>query len=136
MSRLAAKDLFHARARAIQLTPWAVDEDASHDTCIIAAICEHLELPVPKLEGEFAWKQGRKWRFDIYWSVERVAIEIDGATFARGRHTRGKGFEKDIEKRNAAVILGWKVLHFTTNQVRAVDYPLDILEKAKARWFK
>ena len=41
-----------------------------------------------------------------------------------GRHTRGKGYERDCEKYNEAVILGWRILRVTTDMVsdgRAFD---------------
>jgi len=33
-------------------------------------------------------------------------------------HVRGAGFERDAEKRNAAVLAGWRVLHFTPRMVK------------------
>jgi hypothetical protein len=42
---------------------------------------------------------------------------VDGATFSGGRHTRGTGYARDAEKRNEAVIAGWRVLSCTTEQV-------------------
>jgi very-short-patch-repair endonuclease len=61
----------------------------------------------------------RRWRFDFAWPAgKRLAVEVDGATWINGRHTRGKGYEKDCEKLNEAAILGWKILRFTTDMVR------------------
>ena len=56
----------------------------------------------------------RKWRFDIAFPGIMVAIEIDGSQFTMGRHQRPIGFGKDIEKLNAAALLGWTVYRFTT----------------------
>jgi hypothetical protein len=36
--------------------------------------------------------------------------------WTRGRHTRGAGFIKDIEKYNAAAIAGYRVLRCTPKQ--------------------
>ena len=44
---------------------------------------------------------------------------MDGGIYSRGRHVRGAGFERDAEKRNAAVMAGWRVLHFTPRHVRS-----------------
>lgn len=74
-------------------------------------------LPVPVRELRFAKEIGRQWRFDLAWPERMLALECDGATFAAGRHTRGTGYAKDAEKYNAAVILGWSVLRFTTDMV-------------------
>lgn len=59
----------------------------------------------------------RRWRFDFARPDIRLAIEIDGGIWTRGRHSRGTGQEKDMEKNNAAVALGWQILHFTPTQV-------------------
>ena len=59
----------------------------------------------------------REWRFDFALQLDRVAVEVEGGTWARGRHTRGAGFEQDCEKYNEAVLMGWRVLRFTTAMV-------------------
>ena len=41
------------------------------------------------------------------------------ATLRRCRHVSGSGFERDAEKRNAAVLAGWRVLHFTPRHIRS-----------------
>lgn len=68
-------------------------------------------------EAEYRFHPTRKWRFDFAWPEMMIAVEIEGGTWAGGRHSRGKGFEKDCEKYNEAAILGWTVLRFTTRQV-------------------
>ena len=60
----------------------------------------------------------RKWRFDFAWPERWFAVEVDGAIFVRGRHTRGVGVEADMEKFAEALIAGWKVLRVSTNQVK------------------
>lgn len=80
---------------------------------------------------EHRFFQGRQWRFDfalggcavtvsvnhLYINTDKLAVEVDGGTWAQGRHTRGKGFEADCEKGNEALILGWRVLHVTPAMV-------------------
>lgn len=73
-------------------------------------------LPTPEREVRFHDK--RKWRFDLAWPAHMLAMEIDGGTNAGGRHTRGKGFENDCEKLNAASVLGWRVLRATSAMVK------------------
>lgn len=62
------------------------------------------------LESEYKFHPTRKWRFDRAAPDLKLAIEIEGATFAQGRHTRGVGYSGDCEKYNAAALAGWTVL--------------------------
>ena len=75
------------------------------------------------LEGmvkEHKFHPDRKWRFDRAWpaKVGGIAVEVDGGVHAGGRHTRGRGFEADLEKLNAAVLLGWTVFRFTPQMIQ------------------
>lgn len=67
-------------------------------------------LPAPIREHRF--HPVRRWRFDLAFIDHRVAVEIDGATWTQGRHTRGSGFILDCEKLNTAAAMGWRVLRF------------------------
>ncbi len=62
----------------------------------------------------------RAWRFDFAYPAPeaKLAIEVDGGTWINGGHSRGSGIEKDCEKLASAVILGWRVMRATTNQVK------------------
>jgi len=44
---------------------------------------------------------------------------VEGGIWTGGRHTRGKGFIHDMEKYNAATVLGYQVLRFSTEQVKS-----------------
>ncbi|MCA1572498.1 MAG: endonuclease domain-containing protein [Chloroflexi bacterium] len=82
-------------------------------------------------EREYRFHPERRWRADFMvgqnfaWPIRgRYLIEIDGGAFIAGRHVRGKGFEADLEKLNAAALLGFRVLRFTPAHVedgRALD---------------
>lgn len=73
--------------------------------------------PAPVLEHTFA--PPRRWRFDLAWPDRMVACEVEGSTWApAGRHRSAAGFHKDLEKYNAAALLGWRVVRVTTNMVR------------------
>ena len=48
-----------------------------------------------------------------------MAVEVEGGIWVRGRHTRGKGYERDMEKYNAAQALGWTVLRFSPQMVES-----------------
>lgn len=82
------------------------------------AWCRVNGLSNPTHEYSFARKSHRRgWRFDWAWPDADgdggVALEIDGGAWTQGRHTRGKGFIEDQEKRAAAVTLGWRMLNVT-----------------------
>lgn len=66
---------------------------------------------------EYQFHPERKWRFDFCWPCRMVAAELDGGVHTGGRHTRGKGFENDVEKLNAATSMGWVVLRFTARDL-------------------
>ena len=73
-------------------------------------------LPTP--DREVTFHAERRWRFDFAWPAAMVALEVEGATWAGGRHTRGKGFAADCEKYNEAAVMGWTVLRVTGDMVR------------------
>ncbi len=62
------------------------------------------------------------------WVIRRFALEIHGSVWAQGRHTRGGGFEADREKMNSAVLMGWRVLEYSTGQVKNGDPIRDLRE--------
>ena len=72
-------------------------------------------LPTPQLE--YAFHPDRKWRFDFSWPAHMIAAEAEGGTWSQGRHVRGMGFANDCEKYNEAVIMGWRVLRFTSEMI-------------------
>jgi hypothetical protein len=68
-----------------------------------------VELPV----AEYRFAPPRKWRFDWAWPDHRVALEVEGGAFVRGRHNRPDGFVKDIEKYSEATARGWRLIRCT-----------------------
>jgi very-short-patch-repair endonuclease len=72
-------------------------------------------LPIP--ESEFKFHPSRRWRFDYALPAHSLGIEVEGGAFIGGRHTRGVGYVKDLEKYNEATIRGWRILRFTPGQV-------------------
>lgn len=69
-----------------------------------------------ELTREHRFHPDRQWRFDFAIVRARLAIEIEGTTFFGGRksgHQTAKGYRKDCEKYNAAVMMGWRVLRYT-----------------------
>jgi very-short-patch-repair endonuclease len=80
-----------------------------------------LHCQAYKLEpvSEYRFHPLRKWRFDFFFPADSLAVEIEGGTWSNGRHSRGKGFEEDIRKYNAAAKMGIIVLRFTTAMVKS-----------------
>lgn len=79
--------------------------------------CRLAGLPEPAAEHPVM--AGRRWRFDFAWPTHMVAMEVEGGTWANGRHNRGRGYESDVGKYNAATLAGWKVLRATGSMVRS-----------------
>lgn len=76
-------------------------------TCIVNA-----DLGVECVK-EFRFHPERKWRFDYALPAHKIALEVEGGVWTQGRHTRGQGFLGDVEKYNAAALLGWRVFRTT-----------------------
>lgn len=84
---------------------------------LFLAMAKAHGLPVPVPEWKF--HPNRKWRFDWAIPCRLVALEIQGAIYTGGRHTRGPALVKEYEKLNEAQMLGWKVLLVTPQQVNS-----------------
>ena len=72
-----------------------------------------------RYQREVRFHPTRRWRFDfvILPLERRIALEVEGGLYVSGRHTRGKGFEGDLEKYNQAVLAGWRVLRYSPKQI-------------------
>lgn len=81
-----------------------------------------------KPEREYQFDPYRRWRFDFALVPEQIAIEIEGGIWSGGAHTRGKHFESDAAKYNRAVILGWRILRYSTAMVESGQAIHDVLE--------
>jgi len=77
--------------------------------------CRSFDIETP--EAEYKFHETRKWRFDYAFPRFKVAIEVEGGVWTGGRHTRGSGFVKDMEKYNEAAKLGWRILRFTPSDL-------------------
>lgn len=60
----------------------------------------------------------RDWRMDFAWPQIKLAVEIEGGVWTGGRHTRGAGFTADMDKYNAATLMGWRVLRFGGDAIK------------------
>jgi hypothetical protein len=90
-----------------------------YNSIFFPAFCKAHGLPLPVAEYQFAKHLKRKWRIDWYFEVngKKVALEVEGGVWTSGRHTRGSGFIKDMEKYNTAATEGIFLLRVTPNDL-------------------
>jgi hypothetical protein len=82
----------------------------------LVGLCKSAGLPVPATE--YVFHPARKWRFDYAWPAEKISVEIEGGIWsdnqrAKAAHALPLAIERDMEKYNAAAVLGWRVLRYT-----------------------
>lgn len=68
-------------------------------------------------EREYVFARPRRYRWDFAFVARKIAVEIDGAIWTQGRHTRGAGVESDMRKANLGVSLGWRIYRFSPAMV-------------------
>ena len=73
--------------------------------------------------------EGRQFRLDLAWPEQKLAVEVHGGVFIGGRHTRGVGFSSDCEKTRLLVLMGWRMLPFTGEDVR--ERPVYVLDQIR-----
>lgn len=74
-------------------------------------------LPEPVREYRFA--PPRRWRADFAWPNVALLVEVEGGHWAGGRHTRGAGFDRDVEKYNEAGLLAWRLVRVTSTHIKS-----------------
>ena len=82
-----------------------------------AALIQQLRALKIEFVQEFKFHASRKWRADFHIKNTKLLIEIEGGIWSGGRHTRGNGYIGDMKKYNAATMMGFQVLRFSTEQV-------------------
>jgi hypothetical protein len=82
-------------------------------------VLNYLKIPLP--EKEYKFHHERKWRFDFCWKEKMIALEVEGGVWSNGRHTRGSGFIKDMEKYNAAAVLGYRVVRCMPSELCKIE---------------
>jgi len=84
-----------------------------------AKLARELQALKIKFEQEFYFHPERKWRADFHLIDKKILVEVEGGIWSGGRHTRGKGYIGDMEKYNAATMMGFQVIRFSTDQVKS-----------------
>ena len=88
-------------------------------------------LPAPVQQHRVRLQDGRRVRIDLAYPELRLAIELDGWE----HHGRRVAFDRDRERANLLVLLGWRVFRFTstTSDATLVDTVRQAIESASAR---
>ena len=86
-----------------------------------AKLARDLKALKIEFEQEFKFHPKRKWKADFHLVGKMILVEVEGGIWMEGggRHTRGKGYIGDMEKYNAATMMGYQVIRFSTEQVKS-----------------
>ena len=88
----------------------------SEGEVILATALRALKI---EFEQEFQFHPTRKWRADFHLKGRKILVEVEGGIWSNGRHTRVKGYLGDLEKYNAATMMDYQVIRFSTEQVKS-----------------
>ncbi len=92
-------------------------------------LASQLTSSCVRYERQYKFCGDRKWRSDFALLREKLLVEIEGGIWLRkGAHNTGVAITRDCEKYNAAALLGWAVMRFTTDMVRNGEAWKKILE--------
>jgi very-short-patch-repair endonuclease len=78
---------------------------------VFFALLTQNGLPTPT--PEYRFHPSRRWRIDFAFPEQKVALEVEGGVWTKGRHLRGTGFLKDMEKYNELAARGWRLVRCT-----------------------
>lgn len=118
----------------------AEGEEVSEKTDYVAKLAFQIRavgLPAPIREYRFFPK--RMWRADFAWPNEKLLVEYEGGIFVRqqrngqnfGWHQSAQRMLTDMEKYNAAAMLGFRVLRFTASHVKSGEAVKEIEQALK-----
>lgn len=82
------------------------------------------ELGLPEAFREYLFWPGRRFRFDFAWPQVKVAVELEGGVFSRGKsgHTMGHHYHNNCTKYNQALMFGWRVIRLTAKHLEDIEY--------------
>ena len=76
---------------------------------------------------EYWFAKPRRWRFDYAWPEHKLALEVQGGIWTKGRHTRGAAMLKEWEKLNTAAEMGWRILYCQPKELLKEQMALTIV---------
>ena len=88
-----------------------------------------------KVEPEHRFHPTRRWRIDYAIPSLKIAIEIEGGVWTKGRHTRGKGYLGDMEKYNNLTLYDWALLRFVPEdklKTETIDIIKDLVNQRRS----
>lgn len=88
---------------------------------------EAIVVPV----AEYRFHPTRKWRFDLAFPANMVAIEVEGGIWTKGRHVHPTGYLKDLEKYSEAAALGWRLIRCTPDRLCSPE-TVELVKRALA----
>lgn len=86
---------------------------------LLAFQIKSLGLPTPERQYRFAKGMKRQFESDFAWPELKLLVEVEGGIWKRGggAHSHPLDVERDIERRQYAVLLGFFVLPVITDEV-------------------
>lgn len=78
----------------------------------VASVLEGLGVMRSAILFDACCIRGRDFQFDVSIRELKLAIDIHGAVYSQGGHTRGKGYTDDRQKARLAQLQGWLYLEF------------------------
>lgn len=96
-------------------------------TAVFPALCVAAGLPRPHSEHQF--HAVRRWQFDYAFPESKIAVEVEGGIWRNGggAHSHPLNIERDIEKYNAAAMLGWRVLRYAPENLGNAVHDLRVI---------
>lgn len=93
-----------------------------------------VDAGLPEPVREFRFHPVRGWRADFAWPEHKLLLEIEGGIWLQTTGHHGKGhahperFESDVDKYNAAALLGYWVLRATARTLDDGNMIADLLQ--------
>lgn len=119
MARFTLAQLRKSKAKIVSITP--VRNKASLRKAAAGVesppqklLWETVSSRWPEAVKEHAPIEGRRFRIDIAFVAQKVAIEVDGWAY-HGKHRSAHA--KDRKRQNLLVQHGWRVLRFTAGEI-------------------
>ena len=106
----------------------------TNDVLLARVMLEVKEATGQDVYLEYMFHPTRRWRFDACVPSVMVAVEVEGMAGRSGksRHMTYGGYQKDMEKYNAATALGWHLLRFVWKDVRDGSAGKQIVESVRS----